>query len=352
MSTVEDYRQLLQEAEQTTTGLLASVARGLRTNPSPDSLNRAINIAGMDMLMRTIADSSEAGPPSDNEEYESLQMAEGGEFRFMPRRYGFGKELDLIKKYKITEDTAMPVEFGNATEWKWNSSKIPTNGVNFSKENGGQATIHSRTTSGMVALRSSSPLNNLRCYWEVEVKFKTTTSELMFGVCADDFPVKFRTFNQAARSKQFCSWILSQNGLVYHAAKPTVYTTPFKLGREFTMGFLFDSSAGTLSYYKNGEYLGVAFNNMREPSGLPLFPMICSSNSARVRLTLKNVRTELPTMKERCRDILIRVLESPKDGSGNVRLIVLPTPLRDYVVASIVQEQKFKDKKSGLFYLG
>lgn len=59
-------------------------------------------------------------------------------------------------------------------------------------------------------------------------------------------------------------WGLSHKGLLWHGSVGLHYTKKFKENEATTIGLLFDGITGTLSYYKDGEYLGVAFWGLNE----------------------------------------------------------------------------------------
>lgn len=87
---------------------------------------------------------------------------------------------------------------------------------------------------------------------------------------------------------QFCSligkdnesWGISYFGTLHHDGKTREYTKKFERGS--VIGCHLDLWKGTLSFYKNGEPLGVAFEGLL---GKQLYPII-SSTAARTRMKL------------------------------------------------------------------
>ena len=58
------------------------------------------------------------------------------------------------------------------------------------------------------------------------------------------------------------SWGLSHKGCLWHNGSYRHYTKNFKENISTTIGILFDGIAGTLTYFKDGVNLGVAFTGM------------------------------------------------------------------------------------------
>ena len=105
------------------------------------------------------------------------------------------------------------------------------------------------------------------------------------------------------------SWGLSHNGLLWHNGQSRNYTTPFGqhsfrlqvdqylpnnqiqiiyvpidvIGAK-VIGMLFDGVKGTLTYFKDGIILGVAFRGLHRIKE-PLYPMVCST-MAKTEITL------------------------------------------------------------------
>ena len=70
------------------------------------------------------------------------------------------------------------------------------------------------------------------------------------------------------------SWGLSHKGLLWHGDRHKTYIKPFRENVATTIGLYFDGIAGTLTYYKDGQCLGVAFSGLQEVTE-PLYPIVC-----------------------------------------------------------------------------
>lgn len=59
------------------------------------------------------------------------------------------------------------------------------------------------------------------------------------------------------------SWGLSYKGFIWHNGRSRKYTEPF-YDKNTVIGILLDLSAGTLTFYRNGINLGVAFTGLKQ----------------------------------------------------------------------------------------
>jgi SPRY domain-containing SOCS box protein 3 len=116
------------------------------------------------------------------------------------------------------------------------------------------------------------------------------------------------------------SWGLSHKGRLWHAGESRWYTRPFKErlhhpedddNDETTIAVLFDGREGTLTYYKNGVSLGVAFTGLQEVCG-NLYPFV-SSTAARTTMQLGPRRREFVSLQDRCRAVVLRHLSVKSD---------------------------------------
>lgn len=76
--------------------------------------------------------------------------------------------------------------------------------------------------------------------------------------------------------KCFLGWGLSHKGLIWHGGVALSYTKRFKENEATRIGILFDGILGTLTYYKDGVCLGVAFRGLNEV--LSLINIVAISN--------------------------------------------------------------------------
>ena len=60
------------------------------------------------------------------------------------------------------------------------------------------------------------------------------------------------------------SWGLSHKGLLWHAGRHKTYIKPFRENVATTIGIYFDGISGNLTFFKDGQNLGVAFTGLHE----------------------------------------------------------------------------------------
>ncbi|EEB20512.1 SPRY domain-containing SOCS box protein, putative, partial [Pediculus humanus corporis] len=103
-------------------------------------------------------------------------------------------------------------------------------------------------------------------------------------------------------------WGLSHKGLLWHGGKWSPFTKPFRENEPTTIGILFDGVAGTLTYYKDGQNLGVAFRGLHKCTE-PLYPFVCST-AAKTEMILNEQRREFVNLQDRCRNIIVKRVKS------------------------------------------
>lgn len=109
----------------------------------------------------------------------------------------------------------------------------------------------------------------------------------MFGIA---------TLGARLHANSFCNllgedengWGLSHKGVLCHNGRQMQYTKPFPENQSTTIGILFDSELGTLTYFKDGVDLGLAFSGLNKVKQ-PLYPAIFST-AARTEMTLLRIR--------------------------------------------------------------
>lgn len=126
-------------------------------------------------------------------------------------------------------------------------------------------------------------------------------------------------------------WGLSHKGLLWHAGRWYHYTKPFRENEATTIGILFDGIAGTLTYYKDGKCLGVAFKGLNEIRE-PLYPIICST-AAKTEMTLVNMRRDFVNLQDRCRAVIVKRIASKSDLDE----LAVPPRIKNYLSEAMVE---------------
>jgi SPRY domain-containing SOCS box protein 3 len=84
-----------------------------------------------------------------------------------------------------------------------------------------------------------------------------------------------------------CTWALSHKGFLYHNGQRIPYTTPFPENKSTTIGVLYNSNLGTLTYFKDNACLGLAFTGLQNIDQ-PIYACV-SSTAARTQMTLVSI---------------------------------------------------------------
>lgn len=86
---------------------------------------------------------------------------------------------------------------------------------------------------------------------------------MMFGIGTRKAKLHADSFKNML-GEDFNGWGLSHKGLIWHGGIGLRYTKCFKENQATTIGILFDGIDGTLTYYKDGQCLGVAFRGLNK----------------------------------------------------------------------------------------
>lgn len=120
------------------------------------------------------------------------------------------------------------------------------------------------------------------------------------------------------------SWGLSHKGTLRHAGKYTPYCRPFRERFSTIIGLFFDGNYGTLTYFKDGVNLGVAFRGLNEIRE-PLYPIV-SSTSRMCVMTVKKMENEFVKLQDRCKVVILKTIQN-----ALIRNLNLPFGIRKYL---------------------
>lgn len=150
---------------------------------------------------------------------------------------------------------------------------------------------------------------------------------MMFGVATRRARLHADSFlNLLGEDRE--SWGLSHKGIAWHGGRSVAYCPPFAENVAVTVGVVYDGPRGTLTYYKDGECLGVAFTGLNTVPD-DLFPAVCST-AAKTEMTLGVTRRAFLSLQDRCRASIVRRLVAVRSVPGVGRL-PLPRVLCHYV---------------------
>ena len=178
-----------------------------------------------------------------------------------------------------------------------------------------------------VGIRGTKPLEHDRHYWEVKVTRNESEDLAIIGV--GTAAANIHTYSimcMADRIQTRQSWMLTSLGTTYHNGNTYPYTGAYLKDHETaTIGVLLDREHGTMSYYKNGEPLGVAFWDMNCKNKV-LYPLMMSARHA--EMTLGKRLRNFPTLKGRCREIIVKELSDRTE----VDRLPIPTQMKKYLI--------------------
>ena len=118
------------------------------------------------------------------------------------------------------------------------------------------------------------------------------------------------------------SWGLSYFGTIHHNGKVYDYTSKFDRGT--VIGVHLDQWHGRLSFFKNQEPLGVAFEGLQ---GKKLYPMV-SSTAARTKMRLQCSLSTKTSLQFMCATAIAKSLPGPEA----IQNLPLPPGIKRYVV--------------------
>ncbi|CAD5227076.1 unnamed protein product [Bursaphelenchus xylophilus] len=144
-------------------------------------------------------------------------------------------------------------------------------------------------------------------YWELKVPYIYGTS-VMFGIGTLQTPVKLGNRFDNLLGLEDTSYGLSHKGVLYHNGKErSNYCEEFEENKMAVVGMYFNGPERRLSYFLNGKYLGVAFENINLDK--PMYPMV-SSTARKCTFILQNQysNTDL-SLRGICKRYVIHKLE-------------------------------------------
>ncbi|XP_030753795.1 SPRY domain-containing SOCS box protein 3 [Sitophilus oryzae] len=218
--------------------------------------------------------------------------------------------------------------------WKWDekhrSHEVKLKGTNLQT-----ALFHPDWSNGTAAVMGTRVLNGGRYYWELILSKRIFGTSMMFGIGTRKTSLHLQGFFNLLGWDEN-SWGLSHKGLLWHRREWFEYTNAFRENVTTTVGLYFDGLAGTLTYYKDGKCLGVAFRDLHLIKE-PLYPII-SSTAAMTEMILINTRRDFINLQDRCRAVIVRNLKRKQD----LKELYLPRRIETYLAEAL-------DERSGDF---
>lgn len=154
----------------------------------------------------------------------------------------------------------------------------------------------------------------------------------MFGIGTADVRLHANKFINMLGEDEH-GWGLSHKGLLWHGGVAFQFTKRFAENQPTRIGLLFDNINGTLTYFKDGKYLGVAFRGLNK-IGKPLYPFVIST-AAKTEMVVAETRRDFPSLRDRCRGEILKYIENKSD----IVKLELPNIITAYLEDAYCDEQ-------------
>jgi SPRY domain-containing SOCS box protein 3 len=211
-------------------------------------------------------------------------------------------ELVNTKKTNFSKkEHYIPIKSGyHKIDWEWSESSESTIFSNDKKS----VVFHAECESCFEtdAIRGNKPLKrNAYTYWEVNILNENLNgTSIQIGIGNKNANLSTIGYLNLLGSDRN-SYGLTHNGQLWHRNETTKFCGSWNES-DSVIGCLFNGYNGTLSYYKNGLCLGVAFKNIDMSEYL--YPMV-SSTIAQSGFRLGFVCETFPCLRDLCRKSIV-----------------------------------------------
>lgn len=208
--------------------------------------------------------------------------------------------------------------------WTW-SIADKSHEVRLYGEFGSTVHFHPNWSNGTAGARGDKILNGGIHYWEIKVSQRLFGTSMMFGIGTAKTRLHVDAFVNLLGEDEH-SMGLSHKGLAWYKNSWKQFTKAFRENESTTIGLLFNGLKGTLTYYKDNECLGVAFdglNNIAEN----LYPIV-SSTAAKTEMTVGNCRRCFTSLQDRCRYIILNHI----DSRSSVASLPIPRNTKEFIL--------------------
>ncbi|XP_074640327.1 SPRY domain-containing SOCS box protein 3-like [Tubulanus polymorphus] len=222
----------------------------------------------------------------------------------------------------------LPIKDCCRDNWTWNRND-KSHEVRLIGSRAKVVKFHPNWSNGTAGIRGNRSLNNGRHYWEIKISQRVFGTSMMFGVGTKRARLHIDAFiNLLGEDDQ--SWGLSHKGTLWHNGEWTQYTKPFRENEPVVIGMLFDWYKGTLTYFKDGVNLGVAFSGINHVTD-DLYPIVCST-AAKTEMTLGVRLRTFQSLQDRCRAV---ILTATRPTTVNIDVLPLPKLIKNFIKAGV-----------------
>ncbi|XP_034049077.1 SPRY domain-containing SOCS box protein 3-like isoform X2 [Thalassophryne amazonica] len=171
---------------------------------------------------------------------------------------------------------------GTGFEWVWDENHRSI-GTFLSCDNR-KVSFHSDYSCGTAAIRGTKELSDGQHFWEVKMTSPVYGTDMMVGIGSSDVNLeKFKYSFMSLLGHDEDSWGLSYTGLFHHKGDKSKFSSRF--GHGSVIGVHLDTWHGTLTFYKNRCFIGVAATGLENKK---FYPMVCSTAA---RSSMKVIRS-------------------------------------------------------------
>ncbi|GFY68458.1 SPRY domain-containing SOCS box protein 3 [Trichonephila inaurata madagascariensis] len=178
----------------------------------------------------------------------------------------------LLEYYFDVDEDSSEMEIpSNQIEWTWD--KGIDNDFFVLLNNNRDVQFHRDMSGGTAVVRGTQPMSNDQYYWEVKMITRVYGTDMMVGVGTSEASIN-QVYDRyiSLLGNDNKTWGLSYTGSFHHNGRSRDYATRFGIGS--VIGIHLDMWHGTLSFYKDGKYLGIASRGLK---GKTLYAMASST---------------------------------------------------------------------------
>ncbi|XP_071797556.1 SPRY domain-containing SOCS box protein 3-like [Asterias amurensis] len=178
-------------------------------------------------------------------------------------------------------------------------------------------------STGTAGVRGTQGFNEGEYYWEVIFTEPAFGTSVMVGVGTQKALLhtnNYQYIDMLGMDDQ--SWGLSYKGTVWHNGTCRQYCEPF-YENNTKIGILLNLYAGTLTFFKNGINLGVAFKDLHQ-GGEELYPLACST-AAETELELGERSSRKLRLQDKC---YAAILQSMGLNDNDIDILPLPNTMK------------------------
>ncbi|KAK9530515.1 hypothetical protein VZT92_012011 [Zoarces viviparus] len=156
-------------------------------------------------------------------------------------------------------------------DWEWDEH-FKSSGAFLSCDNR-KVSFHSDYSCGTAAIRGTEELADGQHFWEVKMTSPVYGTDMMVGIGTAEVNMeKFKFSFGSLLGHDEDSWGLSYTGHLQHKGDKVKFSSRF--GQGSIIGVHLDTWHGTLTFYKNRHFIGVAATRLQNKK---FYPMVCST---------------------------------------------------------------------------